>query len=491
MTETIWAEVAKQVNQQIAAEYHTTIEVMKRPAQGDFHWYYKNINDAFNLGTFNYINAAVSSAGHPDQIQITGARGYLNAYVSVLQDIEYVLNEQQTAQLQIDLTSTRYHAQRIRTAYQQSYGEITKDHIQKAGAEIGTHLVATKLDFIIQYILGFQWSGSKSRNLSPIGFETMTKARQLDTLFPEMPASGAQLLPLVMSYFAAAQRTETLQDEINQGNRTLRRLIRNTNFPTPENGGVMSVDPVNGALEEIVRYNMGTSIVQIQKTLRDTDRKLTVILSDPNNKMISSTRKQDYDRINPLLDHLLGPDINTRSRSLFSGVKFVPVKIEYPGYIMIGIDPEPWKRAGKTGWYFPEPIDQAIQNYGTDASGYVFSQLPSYAMGTAAQGGNFGRIIGLLISAPPQIFYKLESADTDQFITMMSKNKSVSLDGTDITDQTDFHVAIHPNTETNTVTVAVKSHTDPVLPVLQQTAHVIGASVAYFPKIQTSLVPNQ
>ncbi len=389
LSESVWVELTRAINKKISAEYHTTIELMKRPAQGDFHWYYKNINDYFNLGTFNYISTTVSSAGTEDVIEISGTRGYLNAYVSVLSDIEYVLGSRDSARLKKALIENQSQGVSVLNVYQSIYGKISEAEIETAQQEIGKAFVSTKLDYVIGYTLGYCWSGRQKAGKPPLTYDEMSSAKSLEALLKNMPSSGAQVVPVVVGYLNGWNLVNRLQEEVNAGNRVLKSLKRNTTHPSAENGGAIAVDPIDGATSEIVSYTVTPSIAEIHNTLTDPNRVLTINIP-PSKKLPKSAgsdeKSSKAERYAPFLHFSLGSKGQDPAISTLADPTFELTKIGYPGYLMVGIDPEAWRVAGKKGWFLPDPITEAIRNYGKDTTGYVFTQLPSYTMGLGERG---------------------------------------------------------------------------------------------------------
>jgi len=79
------------------------------------------------------------------------------------------------------------------------------------------------------------------------------------------------------------------------------------------------------------------------------------------------------------------------------------VRLTYPRCAMVPVAPSAWQPTTGCGWYAPDPVAQAFARGAGTASGYAFVAPPAYVPGPVADGGDLGRVVGVLISGPPTV----------------------------------------------------------------------------------------
>ena len=136
-----------------------------------------------------------------------------------------------------------------------------------------------------------------------------------------------------------------------------------TSDPTKTNGGILTIDPKTGTVSTYkVGYSIPTPLSTIATTLDAGEPTLTVHV--PAGQGTTAT-------------------------------------ISYPGYQMVAIQPKAWQQDTAVGWYTSDLLAQALQNGSQEANGYRFTSPPHYNLGPLKSGGNFGRLVSLLISQNP------------------------------------------------------------------------------------------
>jgi hypothetical protein len=249
------------------------------------------------------------------------------------------------------------------------------------------------------------------------------------------PNAYAQLLGQTEYVVSSADRASGNQDAASQaydGNQVLAALRQATSCPTEANGGMLTVDPVTGAVS--AGYQVGYTI--------------TTPLTTINNGLQSGQ---------PVL------------KVQIPAGGGVTATIKYPGCQMVPVQPAAWQQATSTGWYDPDPLAQACRNGQQDITGYRFTSGPAYNLGTLDSGGNFGRLVSLLISNPPVTTFSAAGPTAANLVTT-----SVI---------TDFYESLRllnldqPAGQRPLLLAADGS--SPTVPLLQQTAYVIGASLDF------------
>lgn len=391
------------------------------PAQGDFTWNWQNANQQFNDQTYQYINALVSPGQVPGTVALSPGGGFANAYVTVLNDLVYSLSSTDQATLTQAQSNASVQAGTIVSDYQNTYGTITPNQMQAAG-------VATKQDYVIGYVLGTQWSGSTP----PLGYSQMASARNLKALLPKAPLGADQIITDVTVYLNLMQPVNGLSDQLQNGAWTLAQLKNNTQYPSAANGGIQTFDPSTGSL--VPGFNAGwaipSSVASVNNDLQNTGRTIEL-------QMTTSQASGDSVEVN--VEGQAGFSVGSwlqfeteasgsYDMSKSSGTSTTAsVSITYAGYSMVPMAPAAWQQATNSGFYYPEPIRQAVANGSQDVTGFTFLSTPPYAMDPVDAGGNFGLATNLLIANYPTVSITYEHADFSKFSQSWSEKVSGNL----------------------------------------------------------------
>lgn len=207
-------------------------------------------------------------------------------------------------------------------------------------------------------------------------------------------------------------------------------LLDTTTTPTASNGGMQTVDPVTGEVSSTcqVGYAVSTPLASIQTALADQDCALTVTLS---------------------------------------GTGGAAVRIVYPGYTMVAVSSTSWQQATGIGWFYPDPVSEAFENAGHNVAGFQFTDPPPYQPGPPTAGGDVGWLVGLLVSAPPQVSVSSSSGALPS--TAQARVGDDILEGLTL-------LGLPPPTRSLGST---RLGDQPSVPLLQQTAYVIGAVIGF------------
>lgn len=223
-------------------------------------------------------------------------------------------------------------------------------------------------------------------------------------------------------------------------------LLANTTGPQAANGGMQTIDPVTGAVSSSwqVGYAVNTPLASIQAALTDPTRSLTVTLD--------------------------------------AGGKGA-LRIDYPGVTMVSASPAPWQQGSGIGWFYPDPLTQAFANARTGVPGFQFSNPPPYQPGPPSAGGGLGWITGLLVCATPQV--TVLAAPGHPGAAAAAHVANDILDGLSL-------LGLPPPTVSSpalrsqrrqrgrySALTARRAGYQPSVPLLQQTAYVIGAVLGF------------
>ena len=143
--------------------------------------------------------------------------------------------------------------------------------------------------------------------------------------------------------------------------------------------------------------------------------------------------------------------------------------ISYPGYQMVAIQPKAWQQDTAMGWYTSDLLAQALQNFSQEANGYRFTSKPYYNLGPLKSGGNFGRLVSLLISQNPVV----------EFSSIQSKTSDRCVSTEDVAQKFFDSLQLLRLDQAAPSRKLVDSSPNPTVPQLQQSAYVIGACLDF------------
>jgi len=151
---------------------------------------------------------------------------------------------------------------------------------------------------------------------------------------------------------------------------------------------------------------------------------------------------------------------------------------------MIGLAPAAWQQATSVGFYYPDPIAQAVANEGKDVTGFTFLNAPPYALGPVADGGGFGLLTNLLVANYPTITIHYEKADYSSFEQSWDEHVSGNLTLFGFIklgsfSQGAYGSSFEKGSDDSSFTITFSASPEVTsVPQAQKTAYVIGAAVA-------------
>lgn len=264
------------------------------------------------------------------------------------------------------------------------------------------------------------------------------------------PNAYAQLLSQIrylLSSTDQASHNQSATDQASYGNQLLSQLKQATYQPTALNGGMLTVDPDTGAISPgyQVGYGINSPLATIQAGLQSGQPIITVNVPAPNGATAT---------------------------------------ISYPGCQMVAVQASAWQQATNTGWFYADPIADAYRNGTQDVTGYRFTTAPSYNPGPLSSGGDLGYLVSLLISNPPTVSLSMPSAAllADTAPTEVVADFFDSLSLLNLGQAADVHyygmTAVTP-TSLNMLSVAAPTTVSASVPLLQQSAYVVGACLDF------------
>ncbi|GAA5646977.1 hypothetical protein [Vibrio proteolyticus] len=426
------------LQQQTAAAVQGVISdevyALQFPPQGGFLYEWQNLNNIFNRGTYDLITGNVKPGNIEGAAELDVEGSFLVDYVQVLSGIEYSLNNADTANMNEVQNNAQAQQATIVQDYQNTYGTITEAQLNEAKEVVGSWGVATKYDYIISYVMGSQWSGRTAASKPPLTYSEMSSARDLKLLLPARPASSDRVINDVSLYLNMTQSVNTLQTQMQNGSWTVAQALNNTRYPSEQNGGMKTFNPVDGSVDTKYRtgWKINKAIADIKNDLNNESRVIEFKMTTSEasgSRMDVSINGQAGISVGSWLKFSLGTSFSY-DMSTFEGTsRDAEITVQYKGYSIVPISVLAWQQDIDEGWYNGEIIRQAVESEGKDVSGFKFSSQTSlpFNFDSLSDGGDFGWLNNVIISNYPTITIKYKNADFNSFKQAWSTHTSGNL----------------------------------------------------------------
>jgi len=433
-------------------------------SQGGFPYNYLDENTNFNYNTWLFLNSVMRAGEHGG---VVFGEPLSNAYLALITALSYKYSTADETTLKENLIRSGEDATKVVQVYEQKYGEITDAQLKAAGQD-------TKLDYIIAYKLQ-QWAGKNA----PLEL-TNDNIADLTDVLPALPLSAQPLLDPISTYLGDLVGVLGLLNSRGFASYLLTHLKENTLKPTTGNGGKSTSNH-----EMHVAFTIKEEMERIATALKNTANQFTVTfhVSDYTESSMTVSVSGSGSGVIPIGDFLgisVGGGASYDMHSLNTHGDALDVTLTYTGVNLVNFGPVLYQVDSKTGWFDPQPLREAVADHQKDVSGFQLSPWPStYDFG---QGGNFGYLNALIISAYPTVKISYANGSSSDYESMIKENASVgvSLFGIRLGGvQQSFSqgkVEQHGKGEGFDVTLAPNP---PSGTTLNQTAYVIGGSVAY------------
>jgi hypothetical protein len=155
----------------------------------------------------------------------------------------------------------------------------------------------------------------------------------------------------------------------------------------------------------------------------------------------------------------------------------------YAGYSLVPVNTLAWQQATNQGWYFGDPIAQAVTNGSKNVTGFKFIAPTGYNLQSITNGGNFGQLTSLLISNYPTISITYTNANFTEFEQHWSESVSGNLSLFGFISLGSFSQGAYGSSyqrgaDNSSFTVTFSASPQVItLPTLMQQAYVIGGAV--------------
>jgi hypothetical protein len=236
----------------------------------------------------------------------------------------------------------------------------------------------------------------------------------------------------VTVYLNLMQPVNGLSDQLQNGAWTLGSLKNNTMYPSEANGGIKTFDPNTGGVSK--DYNDGwaisNSVASINNDLLNTGRTIAIGMTTSQASGSSMTVHVDSQAGFSIGSWLqFSTEVGaTYDMSKVQGTSTdCSVTMTYAGYSIVPTAAAAWQQATNQGFYYPDPVSQAVGNGNQDVTGFKFLNTPPYNLGPILNGGNFGLLTNLLVSNYPTIKITYTNANFSSFKQAWSETISGNL----------------------------------------------------------------
>ncbi len=225
-----WIEQLEQI---VPPGYQGQLMPVIDPSHSQFPYYFLNNDLIFNQYTYDYISSAVLPGPINGTVQLSTSHSFTNRYIQLMSDISYELGPQDTAALKTLATELSRHATELVTTYEATFGIITQEQLLQANKRLESynHPITTKLDYVVLYQFGYLWSNRQAESQAPLSFVQIATAKSLQTLFPNIPATGALLLPSLAAYLNNYRNILVRQNTLQYNNWALADALQNAQHP--------------------------------------------------------------------------------------------------------------------------------------------------------------------------------------------------------------------------------------------------------------------
>ncbi|MEM7040718.1 MAG: hypothetical protein AAF570_27400, partial [Bacteroidota bacterium] len=254
--------------------------LIQYPTQGNFNWVYEDEAGNFNAYTYDYLSGILRSTGTEGLAELAASGTFPNAWMSLLYNTGFRLSTAANARLDSMERRLSTEGGVVLETYEDIFGAVPDLELAAAQVVWGAEYIPTKLDYVINIIVGGEWSCQDTSWLEPLTWAEMATCPNLLDSLACMPDSGGPVVDALLDYIVLLEAVYELQTLLSEGAWTLFCLKANTTQPDAQNGGMQTFDPQTGDIDSSyqVRYGVQKPITLIARTLNDSSHKLFVLL---------------------------------------------------------------------------------------------------------------------------------------------------------------------------------------------------------------------
>ena len=428
-------------------------------ALGNFPYYWQNpANLKFNHLTYGWISANLKAGALPIQLD----QSFINYYIEALASVSYQLSTADQAQLTKAQQNAVNQQFALLSAWQAAYGSIPSGTATQQPIDIIINSIATN------------WA------IPPTTLTAMQSSPDLNALLNNLPASGATILPVLKNYLSALGSSISLQNASTMNTGYLQQALAAVQTPTAASGA-LTTD--NGLVNPA--YLVSTPLADIIDGLNQTSNSVTLnMLISPNSADGYSVSVNNSSPIKVAADEFFSLFIDDHldyfKNLVAAGSAPVQLEMTFSGVTMVNYGPVSYNISTGQNWYWMQPILNALQNGGSDVSGFKFSPLPQIDFSAP---GPFGYLSGVGISNYPSV--KLTAAGAAYSSLAKTFDQPASFEATFLgvplnndLNQT-YSIASEIDDSDSTATITLNPTRSPNQPSTNSVAWVLGVQTVF------------
>ncbi|MBY5934720.1 hypothetical protein KUV51_17060 [Tateyamaria omphalii] len=351
---------------------------------GEFPWQWDNFG-TFNAQTWNFLNT-VAAKTDTGALHLTG--GLTTWYYNIISATAYLWTDDDKTDVAKQLSNARSAQSQLIQDYQSLFAPVSPADRQAAASALGVSAAST-LVYIVDYQIGYVWSGRQASGMPPLT-ASQIRAADLGSLFANAPgAAKSTMLPGLQAALQYERAWATQVDLLWNRSRSIRDAAENTGVPDVANqSGMYTVDR-SGA--NVVRHSFSVkpSVNDIQTALSSShtmEMSFSVQDSGAGDAIVSVPGKTAARVPRSVLAVTPHKGVARDVLSHDGAGDRADVRVTYHGPVEITVGATPFAQERATGWYYEYPIVEAAMNQAQGKSaGYQF-QLPVGAAQFGATG---------------------------------------------------------------------------------------------------------
>lgn len=427
---------------------------------GLFPYYWKDPNtQTVNLKTYNWIKTNIEAQSNP-YAQASGST-FPNLFIDAFSKISYCLSKADRDELTKASENIWKEEKELINIWTLVYGAIQP--------EKGKAIIDMIIDIIVS-----TWKSTVTT------LAKLQLSSNLNSFLDKTPASGLPILPILLNYINALNRSVSLQNATSLSTGYLKNALAAVQSPNSNNGGIQlndnSIQPA---------YVINTPLQKILDGLKDTSKSITITATasyiDDNEISFKIPNNAPFE-IHPhdFLKMTVKSDPNYFIKLLKQSNTPIKIDLSFRGVTMVYFQPVAFSKSQNKNWYWSEPIVEAIRNGNSDVSGFKFLPTPSIDF---SEDGPFGFLTGVAISNFPKIDLQLNSSAHKDIVAIVQDSTTIDIEllgnaVESVSSEPNMKKSSNTDSSTNFVTVSLEAQ-ETLFPNLESRAWVHGVQVIY------------
>ncbi|WP_433271031.1 hypothetical protein ACQPZF_11385 [Actinosynnema sp. CS-041913] len=337
-------------------------------AAGGFPFYYKDKSNWFTELAWTYLNYRPTPSSTVAGEYILGAELAGTKYLAYLRDVQFLLSSKDEEALEQGQIDNQEAGQMLVSDYERAFGEITDEEMQTANAR-------TKIGYILDYQIPI-WADKPH-----FKFQT-GNVDDLEAALPNRPSESDGILVALCEYINALEKYLPIINMQGAARGRRDQAIKNTHDPSKENGGLKTVAPDGKTTKYRVAYQPSRDPKAIRADLEKAARSSVAINIKARHYKEGEASLEIDGRAGGIIGWagLLAFGTSTASYSVdkFAASQVsIDIDITMRGLSWVQAAPALLSEDGKTGWFDPGILKEAVKNDGQDITGYHLFHYPA------------------------------------------------------------------------------------------------------------------